>query len=488
MKTKMKTLVAAITLLIMLSFAVTPSYANSRAPYWEGTDSNGVIFKEGDVPIEVESELLTFDIPTLPYNSYRSGEYFLEYDSKVTAEYTFYNPTDMTITATLLFPFGEKPEYSNLIDKDKNNLSEAELNKYDVTVNGQPIEKRIRHTYKNSSTNIFDADEHIASLSDEYLIKENITPDTPVTKYTYTISGVERRYVKESTHKEHSDVKIHFNIPAGDRIIIENDTNINAGINKDGYHIVSYELEATSASFSFFVIGESYPAPSTELIYYTDHGRESSKIKGEIKESTESMTLEELFLSNYDEASGVSKVDWYNAAISELTFGVNNQMYHWSAGFPRLIRWYEYQITIGPGEKITNSVTAPIYPSINNFQSPIQYEYTYLLSPASGWADFGRLDIVINTDYEMNDSNLEGFEKTENGYKLTRDGLPKDAEGNYIDLRFSLLNDGNTPLEQPNPNLFFRFLEGVGDVILFLLFGTFILISGAITWIVSLFR
>ena len=89
------------------------------------------------------------------------------------------------------------------------------------------------------------------------------------------------------------------------------------------------------------------------------------------------------------------------------------------------MRWYEYEISIGPGECIVNTVTAPIYPSINSDYEPPIYEYTYLLSPAQTWAEFGTLDIVVNTPYYMTVSGLEGFKWNNPGYELHLDGLPE---------------------------------------------------------------
>jgi hypothetical protein len=112
------------------------------------------------------------------------------------------------------------------------------------------------------------------------------------------------------------------------------------------------------------------------------------------------------------------------------------------------MRWYEYEVVFQPGEKIKNTVVAPMYPDIDADKNPYEYEYTYLLSPASCWANFGNLDIVINTPYKMSEVNIQGFEKTETGYKLSRVGLPQ-SEQEYEDLYFTLLNDGNTPLNEP---------------------------------------
>ena len=90
------------------------------------------------------------------------------------------------------------------------------------------------------------------------------------------------------------------------------------------------------------------------------------------------------------------------------------------------LRWYEYEISIPAGGTITNTVTAPIYPSMNTRYEPPIYMYTYLLSPATTWAEFGKLDIVVNTPYYLTESGGEfSFEKTETGYQTSLDGLPE---------------------------------------------------------------
>ena len=85
----------------------------------------------------------------------------------------------------------------------------------------------------------------------------------------------------------------------------------------------------------------------------------------------------------------------------------------------------------------------PIYPSINTrYTSPI-YEYTYLLSPAGSFADFGRLEIRINTPFYLVDSEVEGFSKTEDGYSIIMDGLPRDKDGKLKELVFTLSAEEN---------------------------------------------
>ncbi len=153
---------------------------------------------------------------------------------------------------------------------------------------------------------------------------------------------------------------------------------------------------------------------------------------------TEAMTFKELALSGYSkEDCEISETDWYNAYVRMLCKNEWND-----SGIVRnknaselsrqLMRWYEYMITLTPGQSIVNKVEVPMYPVIDAGYEPTVYGYTYLLSPAKTWKAFGDLEIVINTPYYLIDGKNSSFEKTASGYKMTLDGLP-DGE-----LRFKL--------------------------------------------------
>ena len=197
------------------------------------------------------------------------------------------------------------------------------------------------------------------------------------------------------------------------------------------------------------------------------------------------MTLEDLALGNWNEETGVSKVDWYNAVIAAFNEGSKgnpqyNYIYPDSNGlnmsaerFARsLMRWYQYEITIEPKSSITNTVTAPIYPEINGSYEPAIYTYTYLLSPASTWASFGELEVVINTPFFITENSLEGFTKTDTGYTLKRNGLP---EG---ELEFVLCSSEN-PIKPPRSITSYIPIEII--ISFSIIGGVILLIGGGIT-------
>ena len=420
-------IIAAICLMLMIPCFMLPASANSRAQEWYGTDGNGVIFADGDVPIEVTREKLTFDINTLPYATYRDEETFLAYDSKVTAEYTFHNPTDMTVTATLLFPFGTHPEYYR-----KGN----DTDKYGVMVNGEKIEATLRHSNYSED---FNAENDAGQLYDDYITDEIYRPDATVTKYTYEISAkdVSDSFTIRLSNLTEKQIPFTYQGNLGSyRDTNTGDFVFSNHTTKDG----------ETKIVSFYVVGE--PLSKLPEAYWKT---KDSSAEGRYANflGTETTTLIDfLKAQRYDDR--ISDVDWYNSCVTQMKNCEDIYKGQRAIRFLTLfylLRWYEYEITIEPGESITNTVVAPLYPEIEAWNRPIKYNYTYYLSPAACWANFGELEILINCPYTMLETNLEGFEKTESGYRYVGQGLPTEND-EAIDLTFTLEGD-DTPLHQP---------------------------------------
>ena len=112
---KRKVITVIFTVLLLSTVFIQSTHANSAQRHWSGTDSTGALVKDKNCPLAVDKELLTFDVQEFPKNYYNSTEEFLAYTGKVTAEYTFRNPADYTVTATLVFPFGNLPHYGEYI-------------------------------------------------------------------------------------------------------------------------------------------------------------------------------------------------------------------------------------------------------------------------------------------------------------------------------------------------------------------------------------
>lgn len=476
MKTrKIIAVICVITLFFSLSLPIS---ANSAQRYWSGTDSTGAIITGDSSPIVVERELLTFDIAEFPQNYYNDEESFLAYTGRVTAEYTFHNPSDIEVTATLAFPFGIMPDYG---------YDFSDLDKYGVQINGQDAEVTIRHTLSYPYSQFY-PETDIPRLSDDYISEGIYSPDTTVTLYKWTVSGIyDGKYTAANIAldipKTDEDRVYYLVDQSGGHVQGSGDLRISCWVNN----------KSEAPAVYLYVFGKPLDTLPTWKFYQDGGVEDGEEIGGQASfAGSESMTLLEFALENYDAQGGVSEIDWYNAVVSDLLDSGNVRdypivsPYGYSSGYQGyLMRWYQYEITLAPGAKLTNTVTAPMYPDIDGGYSSSVYTYNYLLSPASTWADFGGLDIVINTPYYMTECSLSGFEETEGGYKISLEGLPKDADGKHVDLTFDLCAEENP---QKTAAGFGWTLLGILLIIISPFLYLFEALESVFDWFVSLFK
>ena len=401
-----KALSIVVLSFIFASVCVLPASANSMQTSWSGVDSSGTVILDESCPIEVTKELLTFNIEQTPATSGNSVTGFDVSKSTVTAEYTFYNPSELEITARLAFPFGTRPGYA------------SEAGNFSITLNGEEIEKEIRYTLPVGKG--FNLEGDAARLSDEYLSLGFFSPDMTVTKYTY-------RTVDEKNLGYNKLIAFDYSANSeGSRIYFPDSYAVDKGNGNVRIGIHNNLL----GNVDIYVIGEPLAEP-LNWSFYSDKSFDDGKkldINAEMKLiRTEEMNLESFVLSMRPHTSTVKDVDWYNAVVcgfdykedySVLSHAYGNNIDNY------LMSWYQYDITIAPGASAVNAVTAPMYPDVNTHPDEPEFEYTYFLSPASTWASFGELEIRINSPYYLVDSNIEGYRKSEGGYTLVLNELP----------------------------------------------------------------
>ena len=374
------------------------AYANSALKYWEGVTASGAIVIDGNVPIVVEKENLTFDINEFPARQdYYSGVP-QNYTSKVTAEYSFYNPSEYEVTATLAFPYGNFPAYAN-------STNDAQ---YGVKINGETVASQKRHTYNHRYNNDFDYKVAVTQIQDTFKTDEFYAPDLPVYKYSYKVSDLSL-----------GNAVVLFTLNSGSNVryyLVDGSTK------DESENMLSYGTWVKpNQMVVLYVLG--YDVEVSNYAFYSNFAKDADRINGTlVLESKEEITFKELVLSKRVASSTINEVDWYNATIDMINNG-----YDLSTDLNNYIMgWYLYELKISAGERVINTVVAPLYPSINEHYEPSKYDYVYLLSPARSWASFGELTININTTTYMLEDTLGGFEKVDGGYKLVRNGLPED--------------------------------------------------------------
>lgn len=401
-KLRLKSLILALAaVVIAVPVFSSPVFANSGPPWEEGVTSAGIHCVTENSVLEVKDETLTFNIGT-PWYELKEDE---KYNSTVTAEYTFYNPTAETVNAKLAFPVREVPYYANSnekIDRIEN----------PIMVDGQPVEYTLRHTY--GTYNSFEED--VKKIRNTYYETDFFKVDLPVTEYVFKVN---------LTGDDFANFTVKMPNNVGTRYFSATDGSGN----------FSYSMY-NGEKFSIFVLGNDCDLSNLNwsITRYSSLFNRHIQVNGSVtlEKKMEPKTFKEYVLRGYDSRSDVSEVDYYNAMFEMIyTDGI------WAGTGTTPIsnyftEWYVYETSVAPLSTIKNAVTANLYPTVYYNYIPYIYEYNYYLSPAKEWASFGDLTINVITKQNMQkcdlydpvDSENSAFKKTETGYTATFTSLP----------------------------------------------------------------
>lgn len=445
------------------------AHANSAQTHWSGRDSFGAYVTDESCPVVVEGEKLTLNIPEFPLNNYYSTEEFEDYNAHVTAEYTFHNPADYDVEMTLVFPFGKQPDY--IYDRYDFNTGEYvyfdDTSLYQITSDGEEVERNIRYTLNSWK---FDPAVDLARLSNEKRTCGFITPETPVTAYTY-------EFEPEKWENSTCAAANFYGLgdPSKTLILLSEFSMGEYGSKKE---ICGSWISRNNVQ-TIYVIGEPLQKMPEWKLY--ENGAMKKQVAGEVKLSTKlppkTITFNEFALTYFDEDGEVSEVDWYNAVLDNITESMEDGRLIAKSSYSslrvenNLMRWYEYNLSIPAGESVVNSVTAPLYPAIDASWNPAIYTYTYLLSPASTWADFGSFEVEIQTPFYLVESSLN-FEKGDGVYTYSQQGLPQG------ELTFTLSTEQSPQKKkQPLGTTIANFMLFIGIPIIFALVAVGIIVA-----------
>ena len=405
-----------VLFLLLLTFLpLTPSvkgeWSDVVYDVKEGTDIYGIRPLDPDCALEITHTTLTYNIFDLPKESYSSDKELSEYSATVTVSHSISNPTENDITATLCFPLGVYPQYAS--DADEDVFCSEYLSRYGITVDGEKADITVRHTYMNTSIA-----EQLARLRSDYRSDTIYSANTKVTVYNYKVTDTEAECygVLILPYKAHSS----------SRVIVAPTTYSRAESDLLYFGARINEAEGDN-TFSVYCIGEPLNDTVNSVVYSGQHSQ--NQVSGTVTlESTETITLEELIMTNYTAESSISEDDWYDAIIDYILADWKNGPLPASVGRLKLpnkyfMRWYLYDITVPAGETVTSEISAPVYPDINLSIKPYVYKYYYSAISSSLQSDDWTLDVEVVTPYYMTDvfGCLTDYEKTENGYRLSTD-------------------------------------------------------------------
>ena len=132
MKTRMKALIAALTLTLMLPFMMIPASATEPLPnpVISGDKSSGVINATPDSEICIESQKVIFNLTDYPH----TRDFGAYKESTVVTEYTLVNPTDSPDEVIIALPMGMNIEYGK-----------CDLSRFEIKINGEVMESETKY-------------------------------------------------------------------------------------------------------------------------------------------------------------------------------------------------------------------------------------------------------------------------------------------------------------------------------------------------------
>ena len=421
---RFKATVAALVLSALIPMTLLPSSAMTPLPptLLDGSPSEGV-----NIPTEsgilIENQSITLDISDFP--APHDEDSFKEYKGNVKTEYTLYNPTDSEITIKVAFPLGHTPHYYYGVSEN------PEESKYSVMIDGKAADTTLRHAVDFSYYD--EPADFITLISDEYIESELCGPDMTVTIYTFKQSGV----AAVGDPFVGFDIK-RDSIPGSCIYLGE---YAHAWDQKGGYRRFNTRAGENGSISELTVFGEDLKQ-MPDWKFYKDVGVEDGEeIAGKMEfVSKRTVTFSDYVLEYYDPSLGISQVDWFNMAATEISRTIEYGHEYTSLDGLRtafknyLVSGLVYEITIAPGDRVINTLTAPLYPWIETMYEPNTFNYRYLLSESNAEIFTGNINITVNTPYYMIYNGGFDFEKTDGGYSLTLNPTENLSDGAKVTL------------------------------------------------------
>ena len=369
---------------------------------------------EDDSPIIVDHERLTFDFSET-YNDRNNNSPV----GTVTADYQMTNPTDEMLTVQMAFPFVE----------DLYSLSVSDI-AISADVAAVPYEIYIDPNDINTSDDSGEGFVYNYGTLGHILKQEWSLPG-----FNLNSEATLYRFIASSREKPYLDFEVSFDSDQEQTFLIEKDFG---GVSyfEDGRGALNSRI-IENIEAEVLVLGKD---PGFTYAVLTDQGEKAEQDCYQLEIIRDSVDPREYLYSlireefSDDTAAAISDTQLFNLFLHKLwEHRLNNTSSSLHEGFSG---FYEdriftlvYQVKFPPHSTRSISVGYLTDGTMDRREtvSP-KYSYTYLLSPARNWADFGNLDIEVVTPREapyMIENNLDLSKDGENRYSTHLDGLPK---------------------------------------------------------------
>ena len=365
-------------LILLLPALLLPAGANSEPTKWEGTPASEILVVDGDSPITVSSERLTFDVV---------GKDSYSLTARVTAAYQMENPTDEALAVQMAFPMEEVPA-----DFNPAGVS--------ITANGAEVPFRLNFgetIYKEYAPTVFD-------------------PEMTGTVYTFLPDGKE--------DDPWLTIEIHDDM---EQKIFVNDLYSGSYSSTDSYYTFGLDAEEGITVFAF----------DGSLDYTVRGGYTLTETEDTFAHYFQSWLGAQSYAGQYDghwEDLVAQKYMGLNQLWTDCPVVASGWLEQYGRSRQTITLVYTVDFPARSGQEVVVSYLSRS-DGLREGTADWQHTFTYLLSPARHWADFGALDITVNANEEFPyviDSTVPLESSGEQTYTARLDGLPNG------DLRFTL--------------------------------------------------
>lgn len=394
-------------LVVVLCCGLLVGLTSCEPLIWEGVPLYGVT-TNGISQIELKSVEYQYNINDYP--KLFDGE-FLQTESYVVATYNYYNATSGDITMPL-YLVTSKPEYQRREFNDIGSYTFTTTAEQEIVLRCALSYDTKSYYYSDSKTRL---NNFLKCIYDEKQTDDVYNSNLLVYKYIFAFSDLAYKvdHILFEINDEYENVKIFFD---GEHDSNQDHIEYLNGVTS--YYAQIYDTNTiTLYSVGKEFVGIEDTVKFSKANVVVENGGKVTSVTKDV------LTFDDLLMTHYDEESGLSAIDWYNAALSEV-IDQDFLTYPRDLNFfdirDSLSYMYQCNLVVPAQGEATLTVKMPLYPTVDGYSYDENvYEYVLDLSALSNWRGNPDVNVAIITDGYYVKSSLD-LKETATGFELRK--------------------------------------------------------------------